>query len=224
MRKFGEITETWNPVIGCLHQCIYCWAKRLAAKLAELGVQPYAERDFAPTLVRWRLDKKFSRKSFVFVCDMGDLFGGWVPKEWILKVLGNVSRNESASFFFLTKNPKRYAEFDFGENVVLGATVETNRFLQGISRAPQPPDRLEAMASLDHEYKVLVVEPILDFDLNEFVYWIRRIRPIFVVIGYDNYGNRLPEPPLEKTRELVEKLSEFTEVRYKTLRKAWYEK
>ncbi|RLG04189.1 MAG: hypothetical protein DRN54_01655 [Thaumarchaeota archaeon] len=201
-----------------------CWARRLAARLASMGVQPYAERDFAPTLVPWRLDKRFSRRSFVFVCDMGDLFGDWVPREWILKVLENVSRNRSASFLFLTKNPKRYMEFDFGDNVVLGATVETNRFLQGISKAPQPPERLEAMASLDHEYKALVVEPILDFDLSELVYWIRRVQPIFVVIGYDNYGNRLPEPSLEKTRELVNTISEFTEVRCRTLRKAWYER
>lgn len=172
----------------------------------------------------WRLDKKFSRRSFVFVCDMADLFGSWVPREWILKVLENVSRNKSASFLFLTKNPKRYAEFEFGGNVVSGVTVETNRFLQGISKAPQPPDRLEAVASLDHEYKALVIEPILDFDLNEFVYWIRRIRPIFVVIGYDNYGNRLPEPPLEKTRELMGMVSEFADIRYRTLRKAWYER
>lgn len=200
-----------------------CWARRLAAKLASMGVQPYAERDFAPTLVPWRLDRRFSRRSFVFVCDMGDLFGDWVPRDWILRVLENVSRNRSASFLFLTKNPKRYREFDFGDNVVLGATVETNRHLRGISRAPQPVERLEAMALLGHRYKALVIEPILDFDLSLLVYWVRRIKPVFVVVGYDNYGHKLPEPRLEKTMELIDELSEFTEVRCRTLRKAWYE-
>jgi len=223
LKKFGEITETWNPVTGCLHACVYCWARNLAARLANMGVQPYAERDFAPTLIRWRLDRKFSRNSFVFVCDMGDLFGSWVPKEWILKVLDVVSKHKSASFFFLTKNPRRYMEFEFGGNVVLGATVETNRPYQRISKAPQPPERLEAMIELSHEYKALIIEPILDFDLKEFVYMIKRVKPVFVYVGYDNYGNKLPEPPLKKTIALIDELSEFTDVRYKTLRRAWYE-
>jgi len=223
LKRFGEITETWNPVIGCLHECVYCWARKLAAKLASMGVQPYAERDFAPTFVRWRLDRKFSRNSFVFVCDMGDLFGSWVPREWILKVLDVVSKNRRTSFFFLTKNPQRYMEFEFGDNVVLGATVETNRPYQRISRAPQPPERLEAMIKLKHKYKALIIEPILDFDLGEFVYMIKRVKPVFVYVGYDNYGNKLPEPRLEKTLNLIDEVSKFTEVRYRTLRRAWYE-
>ena len=200
-----------------------CWARKLAARLAKVGVQPYAERDFAPTLIRWRLDKKFSRNSFVFVCDMGDLFGDWVPRDWILKVLDAVAKQPRVNFLFLTKNPKRYVEFDFGDNVVLGATIETNRPYQNISKAPQPPERLEAMAEINHRYKALIIEPILDFDLKEFAYMIQRIKPIFVYIGYDNYGNKLPEPPLEKTMALIDQVADFTEVRYKTLRKAWYE-
>ncbi|MDW8022109.1 MAG: hypothetical protein RMI78_05735, partial [Nitrososphaerota archaeon] len=66
-------------------------------------------------------------------------------------------------------------------------------------------------------------EPILDFDLSELVHAIRRIKPIFVYVGYDNYGHRLPEPTLEKTKQLVEEISKFTDARFKTLRKAWYE-
>ena len=222
-RRFGEITETWNPVTGCLHACIYCWARKYSAKLGELGIQPYKERGFAPTLAAWRLDKKFPKGSFVFVCDMGDLFGDWVPREWILKVLAVVEKNPRAIFFFLTKNPKRYLEFSFTENVVLGATVETNKPYQKISKAPQPPERLDVMARIKHRHKALVIEPILDFDLHEFVYMIRRVKPVFVAVGYDNYGNRLPEPPLDKVEKLIDELAGFTEVRCKTLRKAWYE-
>jgi len=28
-KMFDAIDKTWNPVIGCLHNCCYCWAKRL---------------------------------------------------------------------------------------------------------------------------------------------------------------------------------------------------
>ncbi|MEM2054043.1 MAG: DUF5131 family protein, partial [Nitrososphaerota archaeon] len=86
-KTFGEITETWNPVIGCNHQCAYCWAVRLARKLASMGVEPYSSNGFRPTLLPQRLNKRFRRGSTVFVCDMGDLFGDWVPEEWIRSII-----------------------------------------------------------------------------------------------------------------------------------------
>jgi hypothetical protein len=43
-------------------------------------------------------------------------------------------------------------------------------------------------------------------------------------VGYDNYGNGLPEPPLQKAVSLIRFLeARGTEVRTKTLRLAWYE-
>jgi len=28
---YGEgLIERWNPITGCCHECIYCWARRLA--------------------------------------------------------------------------------------------------------------------------------------------------------------------------------------------------
>ena len=57
--------------------------------------------------------------------------------------------------------------------------------------------------------------------------WIRQIAPEFVYIGYDNHRRlealEIHEPTLEETEELIEKLSKFTEVRLKTIRKAWWE-
>jgi protein gp37 len=42
---------------------------------------------------------------------MGDLFGKWVPREWILKVTRAVCYNPNSYYLFLTKNPDRYFEF-----------------------------------------------------------------------------------------------------------------
>jgi len=44
-----------------------------------------------------------------------------------------------------------------------------------------------------------------------------------VYVGYDNYDNRLPEPPLKKTLMLLDDLSEMTFVVRKTIRPAWFE-
>ncbi|PUA31236.1 MAG: hypothetical protein B9J98_07210 [Candidatus Terraquivivens tikiterensis] len=223
-RMLGEVTETWNPVIGCNHGCVYCWARRLARRLASMGVEPYASYAFRPTFLPNRLKKRFKKGSMVFVCDMGDLFGEWVPEEWIRSVLDVVRRQPQACFMFLTKNPGRYLRLEnlFPENALLAATIESNRDY-GMSRAPKPSARLEAMRLLKHPYKGVVVEPIMDFD-ECFVRALRDVGPVFVYIGYDNYGYRLPEPPLGKTMELTRMLRGFTEVKVGTLRTAWYER
>ena len=45
-----------------------------------------------------------------------------------------------------------------------------------------------------------------------------------MTIGYDNYNNRLPEPPLSKVLTLIERLSKSPIlVIAKTLRRAWFE-
>lgn len=48
---------------------------------------------------------------------------------------------------------------------------------------------------------------------------------IAINIGYDSSPktNKLPEPPLAKTEQLIENLKAITEVRVKQIRKAWYE-
>jgi len=215
--------DTWNPITGCLHNCIYCWARRYSKRLAAMGIEPYKTHDFKPAFAEWRLRQRFPKGSFIFVSDMGDMWGDWVPKEWIERVLRVLRAKRDSLFFFLTKNPKRYLEFrdKFSENMMLGATIETNRSYK-VTRAPPPKERFEAMRDLDWSHKAVVIEPILDFD-PEFINWIKEISPEMVHIGYDNYGNHLPEPPLIKTMTLREELSKITEVETSTIRKAWYE-
>ncbi|MCS7125289.1 MAG: phage Gp37/Gp68 family protein [Aigarchaeota archaeon] len=222
--KLPEITNSWNPVTGCLHMCVYCWARKYVERLSKIGVEPYASRGFKPTLVVERLRKKFSKKSFIFVSIMGDLFGEWVPETWIEKVFNCIRAQPTVYFFLLTKNPSRYLELGrLPENTVASATIESNRCYPDISKAPVQSIRIEAMKNLKHRYKALVLEPILDFDIDEFIEVVREISPVFVYIGYDNYRFNLPEPPLEKTLRFIEKISEFTEVRLGSIRKAWYE-
>ncbi len=222
-RMFGEVTDTWNPVTGCMHGCVYCWCRRYAKRLSEMGVEPYSTRGFQPTFIDSRLRKRFPRNSFIFVCDMGDLLGEWVPREWIEKVLDTIRMWPHTYFLLLTKNPRRYLSFNLPLNAVAGATIESNRDYPSLSKAPLQSERIDAMKKLTHKHKSVVVEPILEFDLEEFTEAIGEIAPDFVYVGYDNYGNKLPEPKLGKTLELISRLQEFTEVRTKTIRKGWHE-
>jgi len=213
---FDNITRTWNPVVGCLHKCSYCWARRLAeTKLKD--IERYKD-GFQPKLVEKELSKRF-HKQFVFVSDMGDLFGKWVPSEWILKVIDTVKKSPSSNFLFLTKNPIRYFEFVnvYPENVVLGATIETNRDYH-VSNSPTPAERQDCMRELPFKNKIVSVEPIMDFDLETMIQWLREIGPVLVHVGYDNYRCRLAEPQLSKTMQLIRNLETFTRVKKLTIR------
>lgn len=66
--------------------------------------------NFAPTLHRYRLDqpKKWSEPRTIFVCSMADLFGEWVPDEWIEEVFKACEATPQHRYLFLTKNPSRY--------------------------------------------------------------------------------------------------------------------
>ena len=226
-KMFRQVTKTWNPVVGCRHDCTYCWARRLSqTKLKHL---PQYKDGFNPKLVEAAFKRRFKDGEVVFVSDMGDLWGDWVPDEWIRRVLQHISKFPNTWFLFLTKNPQRYHDFinEIPSNAILGATIETNRdhIARMVSRAPEPSRRYESMKKLSWNNKIVSIEPILDFDMEVFLEWIMDINPILVYVGYDNYNNKLPEPPLSKTIRLIRELrSNGVNVDTKTIRESWYEK
>ena len=48
----------------------------------------------------------------IFVCSMADLFGEWVPDEWIRAVFEACAEAPQHKYLFLTKNPARYEELE----------------------------------------------------------------------------------------------------------------
>ena len=131
--KFNETNEniewakwTWNPVVGCKHGCPYCYARDIATRFyGHFNPTFYPERLSAPenTKVPDRAKTEIGYRS-VFVCSMADLFGEWVPQEWIYKVIDAVRRNPQWNFLFLTKNPERYLTIEWPPNAWIGATVD----------------------------------------------------------------------------------------------------
>lgn len=87
---------------------------------------------FIPTFHKYRLEipKRWTRPRTIFVCSMADLFGNWVPDDWITKVLDACRAAPQHRYLFLTKNPDRYDKLeDAGiiretdQNFWLGSTV-----------------------------------------------------------------------------------------------------
>lgn len=119
--KIETFDFSYNPVIGCFHSCEYCYAKPIAEKL-------YGT--FKPTFFESRLiepSKMRVRDRKIFVCSMGDLFGDFIDKEWICKVINSIYSDPFNYYFFLTKNPKRYKEFQFPRNCFKGFSVSNNK-------------------------------------------------------------------------------------------------
>ena len=82
-----------------------------------------------------------------------------------------------------------------------------------ISYAPSPYQRYFYMRLVPR--RMVSIEPIMDFDLDVMVRWIKDIHPKFVSIGADSKGHNLPEPPAWKVERLIEELKKFTEVKVK---------
>ncbi len=128
---------TWNPVTGCWHNCDYCYARAIAngAKMAD--VYP---KQFEPTFHVARLKapantpfpKTIERPADrnVFTCSMADLFGKWVPDDWIAQVFEQVRLYPQWNFLFLTKFPQRLRSVcddllkGFPDNAAVGCTVD----------------------------------------------------------------------------------------------------
>jgi len=85
-----------------------------------------------------------------------------------------------------------------------------------LSRAPDPLERAAAMTGLRHRRRMVSIEPVLRFDLDRFVYWLKQIKPEFVSIGADSQGHKLPEPEASDLKRLIGMLQGFTRVRLKS--------
>lgn len=111
---------TWNPVVGCKHGCFYCYARDMNRRFK------WVLDWYEPQIFPKRLEKplNINKPSKIFVGSMCDLFGEWIPAEWIKKIINITRKCPQHTFQFLTKNPMRYLEFKFPENCWLGHTID----------------------------------------------------------------------------------------------------
>jgi len=210
-RMFKSVGWTWNPIVGCEHECSYCWAKALRDRW---------NKPFIPSLQESAFKDKFPEDgTIIFVGSMGDLFCDGMKDEWIRKVINKASESINNRFLFQTKNPYRFMNFmhDFDkiqQKVILGTTLETNRDTPW-SHAPTPTERFHWLwyTTDEHAFRshdlFLSLEPLSDFDHDTFLYMIREIEPIAVEIGLENYTQFTTPPSMEKIVGLLNDLDKY---------------
>lgn len=145
------LTDTWNPTTGCLHNCPFdCWARRTAHRMENNPKSPYFIYGFRPHFYPERLSDPLKKKksSIIGVSFMGDLFTHGIADEQIGAVLAVCRQAHWHRFIFLTKNPKRYAEFEIPLNCWCGTSVamlgieqahgkESNRMFDFLDAVPK---------------------------------------------------------------------------------------
>lgn len=138
--KTDWATFTWNPVKGCRGPdgegpCGYCYARDIAMGIYPDGFEPrfFPERLIQP--MRMRSPQR------IFTVSMGDLWGPWVPEEWIREVVQVVRTCKQHQFITLTKSPMGMRAFFEGEraipeNLWLGVSVDYPGTERRISELP----------------------------------------------------------------------------------------
>lgn len=172
---------TWNPVTGCLHGCPYCYARDIANRFGKalgnevldyrlannIDYQRFPRGPFEPRFWPDRLGAPYNTKiprsqdirdRSVFVCSMGDLFGEWVPQEWIDQVMDVVLKASGWNFIFLTKNPERLLTVEWPRNAWVGATADTQERAERALRVFQEM----ALVTKRPKWTFLSCEPLLE--------------------------------------------------------------
>jgi len=208
------VTHTWNTVKGkCPHDCGYCYMKGIAKRFNKHQCPVHFDEK--------ELKTNLGEGNFIFVGSSNDLFAKDIPEEWILKTLKYCEKFNS-KYLFQTKNPTRILDYIdtcvISDKSTICTTIETNRYYHDImGDCPLVNNRADAMNIISEVVKTFVtIEPIMDFDLSEFIELIKKCNPQQVNIGADTGHNHLQEPPKEKILELITALEKFTLVKQKT--------
>ena len=138
-------------------------------------IAPYPY-DFDPTFHRYRLEEpqKIKSPKTVFVGSMSDMFGKWIPDEWIKAVFDACAAAPQHRYLFLTKNPARYetlAGMNAPPNIWLGMTLTSGFTGNTKMRVPS------------NAKTFISIEPILDAFLGA------GFKTDWVIIGAET-GNR----------------------------------
>jgi DNA repair photolyase len=206
---YSFITHTWNTIKGeCYHDCSYCYMKRWG----KLNPVRFDEKELKTDL---------GKGNFIFVGSSCDMFAENIPDEWISKTLAQCLLYDENKYLFQTKNPKRLLQWSgfLKSDSVVCTTIETNRFYDDIMKnSPRPKDRAFYLNDLVHEgfKSYITIEPIMDFDLEEMLYFIETGLPEQINIGADSGNNNLPEPSKEKLLNLIAELEKFTTIHNKS--------
>ncbi len=215
--KIDWAESTYNPVTGCNHNCKYCYARSIATRFGGNAIniphilnepfivdgkkKPYPF-GFVPTFHRYRLGeyaKKAGRN--VFVCSMADLFGEWVPDEWLREIFADCKTAPQHNYLFLTKNPDRYIELLLKEQLPESRNMWYGVTVTNAAQAMEAETIMQDMSDIAGAF--LSIEPILEDVSKDIEITIANNFTDWVIVGAET-GNR--KDRVKPKREWIEKI------------------
>jgi DNA repair photolyase len=163
------------------------------------------------------LKTNLGQDNFIFVGSGTDMFAENVPTEWILKVWDFCKLFPKNDYLFQSKNPLRFLDLwaHAPSRSIFATTIETNRdeLIRNVSSAPSNvAERIESIRELRLRgcETQITIEPIMDFDVDDFTKYLDFANPDWIIVGADSKKSNLPEPSLEKVVSLAETFVEWT--------------
>ena len=110
---------SYSPITGCKHKCPYCYISDFVSEVPLF----HPDRLAAPLNQAPPVTNDIRDRS-IFAGSLADLFGRWVPAEWIQAILDVFRACPGWIFIICTKFPQRLLEFEFPPNVWIGTTID----------------------------------------------------------------------------------------------------
>jgi protein gp37 len=187
-KSIGWCDYTINPVKGlCPMACPYCYARRMYKRFKwnpEIRMEPDWQEE---------LPKKPAR---VFVGSTIELFGKWIPPEWMAIILGDCKILSQHTFIFLTKQPENLRWWQFPDNCWVGVSA---------TNLKQYRNACVGLTVIQSKVRFISFEPLLEripqiiptYELSkEFVDW--------VIIGQQTPIRKATMPKVGWIQEIVE--------------------
>jgi len=211
----GSQGYTWNPITGCLNDCPYCYARKLAngrlksRYLANKNIAPFQFEDGNLSLVRmdveairhnpfyprfWpdRLLASFNhdviagKEKGIFACDMGELFGNWIPGKWQDEVFRVIELFPEHRFYLLTKQPQNLIKWSpFPDNCWVGVSA-TNKTQLTLAQ--------HYLSEVEARIKYISFEPLLEQMTKTRIHFKGLgFRIDWIIIGAQTKPTKFPE-------------------------------
>ena len=175
----GSPGYTWNPITGCLNHVdglckgggFPCYAYKLAnGRLKPLylhgrnwkinydpskdGYREACLDPFYPRFWEERLYHDWGQKRGIFVCDMGELFGDWIPRKWQEDIFRLIRLHKGNRYYLLTKQPQNLIKWSpFPDNCFIGVSATNQQ---------QFDEAVKYLKEVKATVKYISFEPLLE--------------------------------------------------------------
>jgi hypothetical protein len=210
---------SYSTIAGCKHPCqIYCWANDQTQRFPKIYPHGFNNPAFRPRMLsapgntsvpaEAAIDGRFKNVSSNF---MSDMFGAWIPADWIEATLAVERADPRWNFLHLTKFPGRLLEFEFSPNMWIGTSVDLQQRVENVERV---------FAKLREKYPDLVLWLSIEPFLEALKFQCLKLFN-FIAIGGAAKSMRTPEwrPPHRWIMDLIEQVDKQTGSRCKIFEK-----